>query len=168
MVVPITVLKSSVFSEQPCSSSSNSGCTVAGLCTFFPSIAWGCLCKWIVMSVLYVKMEHYKNKKLLKQYSCTNTIRIYCVFIYWHPQAILGKKVQRPATVQPELLEELQGCSEKTDDFKTVIGTTMCIFVLVMFHFYIQYRHYNSFTQQDIRHTILAFSDLDIYIYTLN
>ena len=78
------------------------------------------------MSVLYVKMEHYKNKKLLKQYSCTNTIRIYCVFIYWHPQAILGKKVQRPATVQPELLEELQGCSEETDDFKTVIGTTMC------------------------------------------
>jgi zona occludens toxin (predicted ATPase) len=40
--------------------------------------------------------------------------------------------------------------------------------VVVIFHFYIQYRHYNSFTQQDITHTILAFSDLDIYMYVLN
>ena len=35
------------------------------------------------------------------------------------------------------------------------------------FPLYIQYRHYNSFTQ-DMTHTILAFSDLDIYIYVLN
>jgi hypothetical protein len=43
-----------------------------------------------------------------------------------------------------------------------------CVVVVVIFHFYIQYRHCNSFTQQDITHTILAFSYLDIYIYFLN
>ena len=40
-----------------------------------------------------------------------------------------------------------------------------CTFFLFFLHFYIQYIHDNSFTLQDITHTILAFSYLDIYIY---
>ena len=43
-------------------------------------------------------------------------------------------------------------------------------FVVVIFHFYIQYRHYNTFKQKDITHTILVFYDLDtsIHIYAMN
>jgi len=36
--------------------------------------------------------------------------------------------------------------------------------LFLIFHFYIQYRQYNTFTQQDITHTILSFF-LSGYIY---
>ena len=66
-------------------------------------------------------------------------------------------------------------CNMRTKQTCRILGTAnsheiqwfflFCVVVVVIFHFYIQYRHCNSFTQQDITHTILAFSYLDIYIY---
>ena len=51
------------------------------------------------------------------------------------------------------------------DAIKTKLKMIFFFFlVVVIFQFYIQYRHYNSFTQ-DITHTILEISDLDTYIF---
>ncbi|XP_060065715.1 uridine phosphorylase 1-like [Ylistrum balloti] len=47
-------------------------------------------------------------------------------FSSFYKMFILGKKVERPAIVNEELLRELKACASEDDDFRTVIGTTLC------------------------------------------
>lgn len=39
---------------------------------------------------------------------------------------ILGKRVERPAVVDEQLLQDLKSCALEDDEFRTVKGTTMC------------------------------------------
>ena len=41
-------------------------------------------------------------------------------------QIVLGKCIPRPAPVDRTLANELHACAKDTDDFNTVLGTTLC------------------------------------------
>ncbi|OWF54927.1 Uridine phosphorylase 1 [Mizuhopecten yessoensis] len=47
-------------------------------------------------------------------------------FSHFYKMFILGKRVERPAIVDEDLIRDLEACGRDDDDFQTVKGTTMC------------------------------------------